>query len=99
MQVEKLAQEFSRLLRRDFSDHEMSEVIARNATAEYNGCCATHDFLDANMTMFEAFQNVVGREVIMPGDVEENQDLDNQESSDIALCNSSWALAIKNNFY
>jgi hypothetical protein len=99
MQVEQLAQEFSRLLRRDLSEHEMSEVIARNATTEYSGCCATHDFLDANMTMFEAFQNVVGREVIMSGDVEENPDLDNQESSDIALWNSSWALAIKNNFY
>jgi hypothetical protein len=35
----------------------------------------------------------------MSGDVEENPDLDNQESSDIALWNSSWALAIKNNFY
>lgn len=33
---------------------EMALVNERNATSEYQNCCASHDFCDANEAMFEA---------------------------------------------
>lgn len=59
--VEALAAEFSRVLREWLSEQQMRAVIQRNATAEYAGCCASHDFCDANMAMLEACANLTGK--------------------------------------
>jgi hypothetical protein len=58
--VRRLALEFARLVRRDLTADELREAVALNYTPIYDGCCATHDFVDANMTMLEAYANVAG---------------------------------------
>jgi len=97
--IEKLAREFSRLLRRDLSDHEMSIVVIKNNGDSDKSCCHSHDFCDANMTMAEAFETLVGRFPTMPGDVEDNPSLASQEEYDLNLWNKAWGMAKENHFY
>ncbi len=59
--VEKLAEEFSRLVREELAEH-LEEIIERNRTTLSKSCCATHDFCDANMLMAAAFEKVTGNE-------------------------------------
>jgi hypothetical protein len=59
--VSALAAEFDRLLRRDLTASDYREVRRLNRTPKYAGdCCASHDFLDANMAMLEALSNLSG---------------------------------------
>ncbi len=84
--IEQLSKEFSRLVRRDLADH-LGEIVARNRTVEYGEtCCATHDFCDANMTMAEAFESVVGH------------GLDCGSDDDCALWNAAWGLSRSGEF-
>jgi hypothetical protein len=53
--VDRVAGEFSRVLHEWLTADELAEALRRNASPEYAGCCATHDFCDANMAMQEAF--------------------------------------------
>lgn len=76
-----IANEFSRLLQLHLTDIQMAEVIKKNRTIEYANCCATHDYLDANMIMAEAFKNIIHAEPDM------------QNNKDNALWNSAWDLA------
>lgn len=56
-----VAEAFDRILRRDLTAAEYREVLKLNRTPKYaDGCCATHDFLDANMTMLEAMSGCTG---------------------------------------
>lgn len=77
---QKLADEFSRLVRDALTYDQVSEVLRRN-TYYLTGVCATHDFLDANIQMAEAFELVTGRESEPASDV------------DAALWRAAWALA------
>lgn len=53
--AEQLATEFACVLLNDLGPEMMSHVIQRNASELYAGSvCASHDFLDANMSMFKA---------------------------------------------
>ena len=97
--IEKLAREFSRLLRRDLSDHEMSIVVTKNNGDSDTSCCHSHDFCDANMVMAEAFENVVGRLPTMTGEVERNPGLEKQHQQDFDLWNAAWSMAKANHFY
>ena len=84
----KLAKEFSAIIKRDLTEEQLSSVIRTNREENHsNGCCATHDFLDANMSMDEAFQNVFKREY------------DFESDEDTAIENHSWAIAKKNHFF
>lgn len=76
----ELARGLSEALRGWLSGAEMTEVAARNATAAYAGCCASHDFCDANMAMSEAFAKAFGRD---PG----------FDQHDVDLMNSAWEAA------
>lgn len=73
--------------RQGFSDISdvMDEIRRRNET---NGptVCASHDFCDANMSMIEAFEEVLGRE----GDA--------GSDDDAALMNDAWDDAKRNGF-
>ena len=51
------------------------------------------------MIMDEAFKNVVGRPVTMPGEAEENPSLLNQHKSDFDLWNAAWSMAKTNHFF
>lgn len=57
---EKIAREFSKLLRQELSDEDMETVNYRNEHEYDDSCCATHDFCDANMVMDQAFKSVMG---------------------------------------
>ena len=85
-QEAKLAWTFSTLLLRDLGEDTLTKV-ARLNLVETENFCHSHDYIDTNMVMAEAFKQVTETEV----------DLDS--SSDISLWNSSWNLAITNNFY
>jgi hypothetical protein len=48
-----------------------------------SGVCHSHDFVDANMTMAEAFRRAIGR------------DFDGDSDADVALWNAAWEFAIR----
>lgn len=56
--TEQLSQEFSEIIRGWLTDDELAEVIRRNATPEYEGDCATHDFCDPNQAMLCGWEKV-----------------------------------------
>jgi len=93
-----LAKEFSRILRRDLSRKQINEVITKNDNEKDS--CASHEYLDANMTMDEAFINVVGRRPTMPSDYEyAHTEKSRQDALDINLWNMAWDMAVENKFY
>jgi hypothetical protein len=87
--TEKLAREFSSKLRRHLSDKEMEEVNRLNATEGYadQNLCASQNYLDANITMSEAFHIVTGYEV------------DVNDEKDVRLWNDAWKMAQEHKFY
>lgn len=74
---------------------ELAEIRKRNAAAGggLNMQCATHDFLDANMTMLAAFQEVLGRDPRWPSDVDEGKCTEAESDADFALIESAWVRA------
>lgn len=94
--AQKLAREFSRLLWRDIPEN-MNHVIEENKLPGNENSCATHDYIDSNMTMDEAFTNVMGRRyVFFNNDMPETE---KQNEEDTNLINFAWELAQKNDFY
>lgn len=82
---EKVGKRFAEIVRRDLAD-DLEEIVRRNLTDQYENCCATHDFCDANMLMDEAFRDVVGQELRTDSDV------------DLFICNWAWAKARGSDF-
>jgi hypothetical protein len=62
-----------------FTDAELAETRARNATPDYAAACATHDFCDANEPMAAAFAAIMGRPV--------------DADADAAIWSSAWDYA------
>lgn len=81
-----VSNKFSKLINESFSKKELKETIAKNKTAEYENCCATQDYCDANMIMDEAFTQVIGHEI----------DLQNDE--DLQIWNEAWDLSKASDF-
>lgn len=79
--VKRLALSFADELLDTIGEADYEEVKARNATEEYARFCASHDFCDANMVMFDAFNTEIGWDC----------DLDNDE--DTSVWNEAWELA------
>lgn len=75
-----LARDFIAIMNTHLRSTVMDAVRAKNLTPEYAGCCATHDYCDANMMMAEAFAER-GIEV----------DVSNTEHTN--LWNAAWAMA------
>jgi hypothetical protein len=84
--IKELANEFSNVINRWLSTKELKEIRKRNKTQEYDGVCASHDFCDANMAMYEAWCGVIGREPNFAAD------------ADIKLWNAAWDIAKKSGF-
>lgn len=82
-----LAQAFSDSIKNDLTAAEVAEVIEKNSGPAYRNCCATHDFVDSNMNMLEAFQKVMRR------------DPDLNDDNDNGLMNRAWGVAKENKFY
>lgn len=94
---EQLAKEFSTVLKSWLSAEEMKSVIEKNETPEYNGCCASHDYCDANMAIDEAFIKLMERDFVFYDD--EKPETEKQNEEDTALENNAWAIAKTNKFY
>ena len=59
----RLSSEFSRLVRRDAGTGAvLAAIIEKNKNISPT-CCATHDYWDSNMTMLEAWDNIIKREM------------------------------------
>ena len=78
---EKLAQTFIEYLRRDMGPQDYALMGLRNLAEGKTGICHSHDFLDANLTMNEAFTDVVGH----PAEI--------QNSNQAALWSDAWRIA------
>lgn len=79
---------FSQKLLADIGPDNLAAVNALNDTEEYSGnICASHDYCDANMPMFEAVKNVTG--------------LDPEVSDETyaALWSDAWDIAKRNRFF
>lgn len=76
-----LAAAFAAHIRANLTAEQLAEVVRLNATPEYSGCCATHNYFDANDCLDFAWQEVFGRE------------MDLQSDADMAIANRAWDLA------
>ena len=83
-----LAHRFADNLRRDLTADEWHEMRRRNVTAGH-GICASHDFLDANMTMHEAWIATFGDE---PSITKESA-TDAEKEADSAFWSRAWDIA------
>lgn len=84
--IETLARYFRALVSATFDSETLAEIDARNALPRYTGCCATHDFCDANSLMYGAFCALMFREP------------NTESDSDCALWNAAWDAARKTPF-
>jgi hypothetical protein len=57
----ELAAAFRRLLREQLTPAQWEEMLALNAREPNPNVCHSHDHIDANMTMAEAWEEVFGR--------------------------------------
>lgn len=71
------------------------EINTRNARPDYAGCCATHDFFDANMAMLAVFEDVTGRE---PATISETA-TDAEKDADADLWTAAWNMAKQAGFW
>lgn len=90
LQPHEIAHCFANIIENQVGEH-MAEIKRRNASPEYShGCCATHDFCDANMPMNDAFEETMGRP-FLPESSEPTDD-------DMRLWNLAWEIARKERF-
>lgn len=90
MMVQLLACSFVHGLRVTIGMDNMAEMVGRNLKEPRGeSICHSHDFCDANMVMFEAFTDVMGRE---PGFVRDDAGQALSEA-DLELVNKAWDLA------
>lgn len=89
-----IAARFNNILKQDLSKAEMEEIQALNGTPDYPipGACPTHNFLDSNQTMLDAFQFIMDREAIVS--VSEHSD----NSLDMEIMDEAWRIARMKNY-
>lgn len=54
--TQKLAEQFRTTIQEWLTEEELAEVDRKNATPQYEGCCATHDYCDANEAMHRGME-------------------------------------------
>lgn len=57
----KIALSFAQLLKDKLTKSEWADLIRENEVYKYSSCCASHNYLDANMVMDEAIKIHVSR--------------------------------------
>lgn len=77
----KLAKAFTELLRAELTAEQFADVKRRNSESTNPYACASHDVCDPNVTMEQAFIQVVGREP------------DSGADADLHRMNDAWDLA------
>ena len=88
--VDQTARTFAARLLAEIGTVNLQEVIRRNALPVYCGCCASHDYCDANMAMMDAFEGTTGRPLL--GE-------DGMADGDCDLVNAAWDMAKANAFF
>lgn len=84
-----LAARFVELLALSLTPDEWRLMRERNASPEYAGdCCASHDFLDANMTMLDAWHELADEAPAFLSDADEEA-----QSRDMRIWSEAWDLA------
>lgn len=104
-QIEAIARAFAATIREASSELDIEnkqtigtlvlEINTKNARPDYAGCCATHDYFDANIGMAEAFFSVTGRE---PATITETA-TEAEKDADAALWNAAWDMAKQAGFW
>lgn len=84
-----MADKFVTLLKETLGPDTYAQVIARNMTIEYEGCCASHDFCDANEVMDAAFKSLAGFSTCDTG----GDGIGCMSEECTALWNEAWTLA------
>lgn len=85
--VERLAREFARRLRAEIGEAGMAEVVSRNKAERNPAICHTHDFVDSNQTMLDAWEVVAGKGPRIP-----------LRGVEAEVWGDAWSLA-KNNYF
>ena len=95
--VKEIAAKFSEILWSPdwVGPEDMPKVIAENKSNN-DDTCATHDYVDANMAMDEAFTAAMGREYTFFND--EEPETEKQNEIDTWYFNEAWDLAKENDF-
>jgi hypothetical protein len=87
-EAKTLADEFARNIRRSLTTEQLAEVNRLNATPKYATLriCATHNFIDANMAMADAWETITGRE------------MDASSEDESRVWSDAWDLAVRVQF-
>ncbi len=85
-----IAREFSRLLTQYLGKGTMQQIIRINAKPENSPYCASHNYCDSNIFMWEAVCNHLGLDP-------DREDITLNEHID--LMNQAWDIAKENRFY
>lgn len=80
-----LAVHFISEMRNSLNLEELREVVEKNRGRIYYGCCASHEYLDANEVMMAAFMRAFSREPLM--------DDGPNDPIDLQTINRAWELA------
>lgn len=96
--AQRLADAFVGELREALTPAEFDAVRFNNATPAYTNGCASHDIVDANEAMSDAFLSVVGRLPRVLPDPSEATDAQYaaaqlDEATDATLWNEAWDIA------
>jgi hypothetical protein len=87
-----LARAFGAEIQAALTRREFREMIDRNKSSHTDdGICASHDFVDANMYMLDAFKKTFGREPAILTDAD--------DEIDAKLWNDAWAIAKAADFF
>lgn len=84
--IKDLSFAFSTIIHSWLTVDEIKEVVYLNNSEGYVNYCATYNFCDASMAIFEAFQTIFNREPVM------------FNNSDTDFLNKAWDLSKINNF-
>jgi hypothetical protein len=88
--VERIAKLYSEKLKQELTPEELTQAIKDNRSEEMDGVCHTHDYIDANMVMLEAMEEIMGEGYCDDIPVDQEKTL---------LWNDSWKMAFKNEYY
>ena len=88
-EVKLLSMAFTYHLIKELEFGAIDEINKLNATEEYKGCCASHDFCDSNMVMVDALETLGYKEASL--DVDWTEEI-------LTLMNRAWGRAKKLQF-
>jgi hypothetical protein len=80
IRAKQIAAEFGQLLRWHMSAEDYRSAVLANRENPNGETCATHEYIDSNVSMIAAFQLVIGREPAADSDDDAN------------LINAAWAI-------